>query len=74
MSEATFVSPVDNIRRDTRDGAYHCPQCDTPFTRRSNLRRHFQIREYLKYFVNPVAYPAFDTWIPLRHAKPAFQV
>ncbi|KAF9524981.1 hypothetical protein CPB83DRAFT_909509 [Crepidotus variabilis] len=35
--------PVDNVRRDAKDGAYHCPQCDTPFTRRSNLRRHFQI-------------------------------
>ncbi|KIM36811.1 hypothetical protein M413DRAFT_31428 [Hebeloma cylindrosporum] len=43
MSEANFVGPVDNVRRDPRDGAYHCPQCDTPFTRRSNLRRHFQI-------------------------------
>lgn len=46
MSEnASFGSPVDNIRRDIKDNAYHCPQCDTPFTRRSNLRRHFQIRE-----------------------------
>ncbi|KJA20482.1 hypothetical protein HYPSUDRAFT_217009 [Hypholoma sublateritium FD-334 SS-4] len=44
MSEnASFGSPVDNIRRDIKDNAYHCPQCDTPFTRRSNLRRHFQI-------------------------------
>ncbi|KAF8959912.1 hypothetical protein BDZ97DRAFT_1364394 [Flammula alnicola] len=44
MSEnATFASPVDNVRRDIKDNAYHCPQCDTPFTRRSNLRRHFQI-------------------------------
>ncbi|CAA7260353.1 unnamed protein product [Cyclocybe aegerita] len=37
------TDPVDNVRRDAKDGAYHCPQCDTPFTRRSNLRRHFQI-------------------------------
>ncbi|KAF9479109.1 hypothetical protein BDN70DRAFT_879175 [Pholiota conissans] len=44
MSEnASFGSPVDNVRRDIKDNAYHCPQCDTPFTRRSNLRRHFQI-------------------------------
>ncbi|KAF9047657.1 hypothetical protein BJ165DRAFT_1526938 [Panaeolus papilionaceus] len=35
--------PIDNIRRDSKDGAYHCPQCNTPFTRRSNLRRHYQI-------------------------------
>ncbi|KAF4621132.1 hypothetical protein D9613_001158 [Agrocybe pediades] len=37
------ASPIDHVRRDSRDSAYHCPQCDTPFTRRSNLRRHFQI-------------------------------
>ncbi|KDR69867.1 hypothetical protein GALMADRAFT_230512 [Galerina marginata CBS 339.88] len=44
MTEAKpTASPIDNIRRDNKDGAYHCPQCDTPFTRRSNLRRHFQI-------------------------------
>ncbi|KAF5322035.1 hypothetical protein D9619_002130 [Psilocybe cf. subviscida] len=42
-SPAFGGSPVDNVRRDIKDGAYHCPQCDTPFTRRSNLRRHFQI-------------------------------
>ncbi|PPQ71014.1 hypothetical protein CVT24_011930 [Panaeolus cyanescens] len=35
--------PIDSIRRDSKDGAYHCPQCNTPFTRRSNLRRHYQI-------------------------------
>ncbi|PPR02671.1 hypothetical protein CVT26_009787 [Gymnopilus dilepis] len=38
-----LASPIDSIRRDSKDGAYHCPQCDTPFTRRSNLRRHYQI-------------------------------
>ncbi|KAF8161556.1 hypothetical protein B0H34DRAFT_384675 [Crassisporium funariophilum] len=44
MIGTNFVSnPVDSIRRDAKDGAYHCPQCETPFTRRSNLRRHFQI-------------------------------
>ncbi|PPQ88500.1 hypothetical protein CVT25_013171 [Psilocybe cyanescens] len=44
MAESkSFASPIDNVRRDNKDGAYHCPQCDTPFTRRSNLRRHFQI-------------------------------
>jgi predicted RNA-binding Zn-ribbon protein involved in translation (DUF1610 family) len=73
MSEALFVGPVDNVRRDTRDGAYHCPQCDTPFTRRSNLRRHFQIREYLKDSVNPVADPVFDTSMPLDMRSPLFK-
>ena len=35
---------IDDLRRRSDDGAYHCPQCDAPFTRRSNLRRHYAIR------------------------------
>ncbi|KAF5378777.1 hypothetical protein D9615_006930 [Tricholomella constricta] len=34
---------LDDLCRDPNDGAYHCPSCETPFTRRSNLRRHFVI-------------------------------
>ncbi|KAF8805186.1 hypothetical protein BYT27DRAFT_6669752 [Phlegmacium glaucopus] len=37
------MDPIDNVSRDSKDGTYRCPQCQTPFTRRSNLRRHFQI-------------------------------
>ncbi|TFK32211.1 hypothetical protein BDQ12DRAFT_739531 [Crucibulum laeve] len=38
-------SSVDNLRRDPHDGAYHCPRCEAPFTRRSNLRRHYHIHK-----------------------------
>ncbi|KAJ3561975.1 hypothetical protein NP233_g9865 [Leucocoprinus birnbaumii] len=34
---------IDSLRRNPTDGAYHCPRCDAPFTRRSNLRRHYHI-------------------------------
>ncbi|EKM79632.1 hypothetical protein AGABI1DRAFT_114132 [Agaricus bisporus var. burnettii JB137-S8] len=34
---------IDSLRRNATDGAYHCPRCDAPFTRRSNLRRHYHI-------------------------------
>ncbi|KXN83370.1 Zinc finger protein 57 [Leucoagaricus sp. SymC.cos] len=34
---------IDSLRRNPADGAYHCPRCDAPFTRRSNLRRHYHI-------------------------------
>ncbi|GLB39444.1 hypothetical protein LshimejAT787_0606060 [Lyophyllum shimeji] len=37
------VTNIDSLRRDPDDGAYHCPRCDAPFTRRSNLRRHYTI-------------------------------
>ena len=37
---------VDELRRNPEDGAYHCPKCDAPFTRRSNLRRHYGIRTH----------------------------
>jgi hypothetical protein len=38
---------IDSLRRNPTDGAYHCPRCDAPFTRRSNLRRHYHIREFV---------------------------
>lgn len=44
------MDPIDNVSRDSKDGTYRCPQCQTPFTRRSNLRRHFQIREWTDNF------------------------
>jgi len=34
---------INNLPRDPEDRAYHCPICQAPFTRRSNLRRHFII-------------------------------
>ncbi|RDB27169.1 hypothetical protein Hypma_004581 [Hypsizygus marmoreus] len=37
------ITHIDDLRRDPDDGAYHCPRCDSPFTRRSNLRRHYSI-------------------------------
>ncbi|KAH0583295.1 hypothetical protein H2248_011168 [Termitomyces sp. 'cryptogamus'] len=39
----TSLFNLDNLCRDPEDGAYHCPSCNAPFTRRSNLRRHFVI-------------------------------
>jgi hypothetical protein len=46
MDSNRDTSEVDALTRDPVDGAYHCPACDAPFTRRSNLRRHYTIRKY----------------------------
>jgi hypothetical protein len=45
MEDSKREVNIDALRRDATDGSYHCPQCNAPFTRRSNLRRHYHIRE-----------------------------
>lgn len=45
LGKLNIMDLIDNVSRDSKDGTYRCPQCQTPFTRRSNLRRHFQIRK-----------------------------
>ena len=45
MEDSKREVNIDSLRRDATDGSYHCPQCNAPFTRRSNLRRHYHIRE-----------------------------
>ncbi|KII84930.1 hypothetical protein PLICRDRAFT_347224 [Plicaturopsis crispa FD-325 SS-3] len=37
------ICDVDGVSRAASDDKYHCPTCDTAFTRRSNLRRHYAI-------------------------------
>jgi hypothetical protein len=46
MTESRGDPVIDTLTRSSVDGAYHCPACDSPFTRRSNLRRHYAIRTH----------------------------
>lgn len=45
MEDSKREVNIDSLRRDATDGSYHCPQCNAPFTRRSNLRRHYHIHK-----------------------------
>jgi uncharacterized Zn-finger protein len=38
---------IASLVRHPVSGSYHCPLCDTPFARRSNLKRHYIIRMYI---------------------------
>jgi hypothetical protein len=35
---------IASLARHPASGSFHCPLCDTPFARRSNLKRHYAVR------------------------------